>query len=224
MRETLLLGLLLILTGCSGAQTNPHVKLCKVCFGTGDDDFILVGRTKDSLLIFRDGNPDSEPETYLMQGNKLDLSKAIPAFEFGKATYSVKNCFEFKDEQQSRHSLMIWMKVETEQCTFTQYCDITLKSRSESLDLARFDGMMSIAPQTVKYIPVPIVFKIGGEPTDVRVCIGTVEKAVGCWTVLSVQDENGCAFPEDVRPAMVIDFPASDGKTITKQYVLDEYC
>ena len=66
--------------------------------------------------------------------------------------------------------------------------------------------------------------EIDGAPADIRVCIGTVDEAVGCWTVVSVEEAYDCLFESHERPVAVIEFPAANGEKIQVDYTLDEFC
>lgn len=199
--------------------------LCKVYFGGGDEHCILVGRTEDSLLIYRQGNVDAEPESYSMPSNRLGTDTTIPPFKFGGVSYSITGCNEFIDEEpKPRNSLMIYVNIEDGNFEFSQYCDVAMSAKTDSLEVARFDSRLTVGPATTNYVPDPLIFNLGGEPTNVRACVGTVDQAAGCWTVVSVQNGDECAFADGLRPTMNIEFPAEGGKSLAKRYLLDEFC
>ena len=231
MRKTFFAGGVLFVACCavgiflwSNTHDDPR-SFCKVRFGSMQRSDILIESTDSSLLIYRNGDVRSTPERYLISDASLADGVDIPSFEIENVTYKIFRCFEYYDETlPQRHAYMFHVKIKYDDFSYTQYCDVELVSDMDNLKIACFDGPLSVGPQTINFVPAKYKFEVGGKPTDVRVVIGTVDKQKGCWTMVSVHDNDQCSFPDDVRPVATIDFPVAGSATITKTYVLDQFC
>jgi hypothetical protein len=107
--------------------------------------------------------------------------------------------------------------------SFTQYCDVELTDRTLDMKLAHFDGPLSIGPVTINWeIPAGTEFVIGGEPTDIRANVATLDKTHGCWTVVESGDSK---FPEGVHPTLTVEFPSEVlAAPLVMEYALDQFC
>jgi len=206
------------------AKKTSH-PMCKVRFGDNESYEPLLGVSNGSLLIYRNGDSDAIPESHLMSDGRLVDGHSIEPFEVGGKKYTISQCTEYKvDDPVSRHALMIWMKVENGDSALEKYCDVKLLPAKNGLEIADFDAPLTVAQQTFNFVPDKLGFQIGGEPTDVRVCVGSVNKEIGSWVMVETTDGDQCRYPEDVRPTATIEFPAVGGTTITRTYVLDQFC
>ena len=206
------------------AKQSSH-PMCKLRFGDNENYEPLLGISNGSLLIYRNGDSDSIPESHLMSDGRLADGHSIEPFEVGNKKYTIVECTECKvDDPVSRHALMIWMKVGNGNSTLSKYCDVKLLPAKKRLEIADFDAPLTVAQQTFNFVPDKLSFQIGGEPTDVRVCVGSVNKEIGSWVMVETTDGDQCRYPENVRPTAIIKFPADGGTTITRTYVLDQFC
>ena len=226
MHKMALLLFAVMLSGCNEGAVNtqifssPTPPLCRVRFGASSKHTILIGWTKDSLLVYRDGNIESNPKKYPMPKRRLDSETNIPPFTFDGVSYSIIRCKELNDVGTIPRKLLIYMRIDDGQCSFTQLCEVTLKTDSNLLETVCFDGELSVQ----LCVPDKLNFDIGGQPTDVRVFLGTINKSAWSWTTVSVQDGDKCTFNDAVRPELIVDFPTVDGNGITKKYILDDFC
>jgi hypothetical protein len=208
---------------------HSHRKLppvCRVVFGTTSTNEILVGISENELLIYRDGQTDSAPETYPMVDGKLAPTCAIPPFKYGSATFTLSECYEnISTDPTPRHSLMLHGTIADKGLVFKQYCDVAIRSPDETLDMTHFDGPLTVGIQSYDWRPIPLTFTIGGEPTDVRTTIGTTDKNLGCWATIETGSNGISNFDDGIRPIATIEFPAADQKNpIVKRYELSEFC
>lgn len=201
-------------------------QVCRVVFGTTSTTEILVGISGSELLIYRDGNRDSVPETYPMVDGKLAETCRIPPFEYGNATFTLTGCYEnISTEPIPRHGLMLHGTIADKDHVFKQYCDVGIRSPRGTLEMTHFDGPLTVGIQTYDWQPIPLTFSIGGEPTDIRTTIGTTNKRLGCWATIETGSNGIANFDDGIRPIARIEFPSPDpDKPIVKQYELSEFC
>lgn len=200
--------------------------VCRVVFGDTSTSEILVGRRGSELLIYRNGSINSTPESYPLIDGKLGADCEVPPFNYGKATFTLTGCYEhIATEPAPRHGLMLHGTVADGDLVFKQYCDVGLRLPSEPLEMTHFDGPLTVGIQTYDWRPIPLKFTIGGEPTDVRVTIGTTDQSLGCWATLETGANGVSNFDDGVRPIATIEFPTTDpNKPIIKKYELSEFC
>ncbi len=117
---------------------------------------------------------------------------------------------------------MLHVKIEGD-AAFTQYCDVELSDTMHDMKYAHFDGPMSIGPVTVNWeIPSGTQLVIGSDSTDIRATVATLDKTLGCWTVVESGDDK---FPEGVHPSVTVEFPSANSSApILRTYALDEFC
>lgn len=227
---TLLLCCTLTFVGCgrdAGQSSSDWLGLpvCKIMFGQDSNDFILIRRSDSELLIHRDGDPKSKPEVYSMPKWRLDADTQIAPFKFGGVEFRMVGCNEFIDSAPSeRHALMLFFDISDSKTSFAQYCEVELKSDISEASIANFDGPLMVSIETMNYVPKKVEIPVDGGSVDFRVLVGTVDKALGCWTVVSTEDGESCRFPETERPVLSIDFPTANGTTVKGYFSLDEFC
>ncbi|MDB4766165.1 hypothetical protein OAG71_00610 [bacterium] len=228
MKKLMLAGLIavtLLAFALNHFAKNSLHPMCKLRFGSNENYEPLLGVSNGSLLIYRNGDSDSSPESHPMSDGRLVDGHSIEPFEVDNKKYTISQCIEYKDDDpMSRHALMIWMNVENGDSTLSKYCDVKLLPAKNGLEIADFDAPLTIAQQTFNFVPDKLNFHVDGEPTDVRVCVGSVDKEIGSWVMVETTDGDQCRYPEDVRPTATIEFPADGGTTITRTYVLDQFC
>jgi hypothetical protein len=207
--------------------SNPS---CKLRFGTKRNQEVLISISNGSFLIYRNQDSVSTPESYpLSNGGLISDGDLIPPFEFDDTTYTILECYEYEvDDPSPMHRIMVHVKVEHAESTLVKFCDAELAFDEDVLSIADFHAPLNIGLQTFNFVPDDIVFQIGGEPIHVRVCVGAVDKEIGSWVMVDTsdasEDPNKCGFHPDVRPTMTVYFPAGGGTTITKTYILDQFC
>lgn len=144
-----------------------------------------------------------------------------------------------------KRKVMVYVTIrEGDQIAFQQYCDLEVRTRSSEPAIAHFDGPLTITPQTIRWeIPESLALKRGGESTDLRLEIGTKDKATGCWTMVewcvldkrqdaeepqSNANETGelgwmLAQHQTKFPKVHVNFLDGDNK-IEKEYTMDQFC
>jgi len=210
-----------ILGGSIYGLSRDSGKYCRVRFGTVNSIEVILKVTSDTVLLFRSGNIESTPERY-----PLNLSEGvtIPPIDVGNGvSYTITSISQCTDSESIlRHALMIHVKIEGE-TSFTQYCDVELSDTTRNMKEAHFDGPLSVGPVTLNWeIPTGTQFVIGGDPTDIRTMVATLDKTSGCWTVAESGDDK---FPEGVHPTVTVEFPAIESATpLVRTFALDKFC
>ncbi len=207
-------------------RTDDTQSFCKMRFGATNPIEAVFVCGNDSLLVYRDGDLTTEPEKYSMRDGKLTEGTSIPPFDSASKTYAVTQCYEhIESEPSPRHSLMVHVTISDGETQFKQYCDVGVSPNRQQLDHAHFDGPLSVVPQAVDWVPIKKSLVIGGEPTDLRVVIGTFNKPNGCWTVVESGSNKKYNFPTGVYPVATIEFPTENPDSpIVKQFILDQFC
>ena len=207
-------------------KPDPVPRVCRVVFGRLSSCEILVGRRGNELLIYRNGNLDSTPESYQMIDGKLATNCKVPPFNYGQATFAITGCYDnIEEEPTPRQGLSLHGTVSDGDLVFKQYCDVGLRLPTEPLEMTHFDGLLTVGIQTYDWQPIPLNFTIGGEPTDVRVTIGTIDRSSGCWAALVTGADGISDFEDGVRPIATIEFPtANPNSPIVEKYELSEFC
>ncbi len=216
--------MLAVFVGSQQSNVSGSTRYCRVRFGNHDSADIIVGRTNGTLLIFRSGRIDDNPERYAMPDDELDDTGMIPPIEAGGATYTITSVSEFTmTEPRRRKSLMFNVTINDGETSYGQYCDVELIDSVDDLPYAHFDGPLAIDHVLLSWkVPSDIEFAIEGEPWDLRTTVGTVDESVGCWTVAETGEGK---FPDGVYPTVTVEFPSANSDSpIVKTYPLDQFC
>ena len=199
---------------------------CSIRFGPINATEAVFACDNDTLLVYRNGDMASKPEEYLMQDGKLLEDSEIPPFSSGDKTYTITQCYEHLETEPSpRHSLMIHATVLDGETQYKQYCDVVVSQDRQQLNRAHFDGPLSVVPQAFDWVTIKKPLVIGGEPTDLRVVIGSFDKPAGCWTVIESGTDDNYNFPNGVAPVASVEFPTEKPDSpIVKRFRLDQFC
>jgi hypothetical protein len=213
-----------LLTAAITQGAKPAYKYCRVRFGDPPTIDLVLARSDDALLVYRDGDLDSKPERYPYAADRLAEGVTIPPIKTRRGvTYAITSVSEYRETKpKPRHALLLFVTVEG-QATFRQYCDVELRDSPEQLKMTHFDGPLAVGLSVSNWeIPQDLKLVIGGEPADIRAIVGTVDKADGCWTVVQSGDDQ---FADGTHPEVTVAFPSSvAGKTIVQAYPLDQFC
>ena len=210
--------------------TQDTPKYCRVRFGTEPHSDVIVATTSNALLLFRSGDARDTPERYPFNDGSLPEGVTIPAIRIGPLTntdkrcsYSITSVSEMNAVEPSpRHALMIHVAIEGD-THFSQYCDVQLSDSPDNLKYAHFDGPLSVGPVTINgKVPPGTQLVIGGEATDVRAVVATLDAVGGCWTV---SESGGDKFPSGVHPTVTVAFPSAEASTpLVHSFPLDQFC
>lgn len=111
--------------------------------------------------------------------------------------------------------------------SYQQYGCLFLTPPPAEAPVAHFHGPLEARPEEVLWeLPPGLKLKAGGKPTDLRMLVGTMDAARGCWVVVATHERDRCAFPAGVRPTVAVEFPpkAPGGPPVRRTYPLDGFC
>lgn len=228
MRTLLVIGLLLAvaLTAVFLNSRSRSRAFSRVCFGSKHTHEAIFACDSDSLQIYRDNDLSGVPEKYRFHDGKLVEGTTIPPFKVGDRVYTVTQCYQHIETKPSpRHSLMVHVTIEDDESQFKQYCDVVVSPNADELNRAHFDGSLNVVPLAINWIPIKNSLVIGGEPTDLRVNIGSFDKSAGCWAVIESGANDVYNFPEGVVPVARVEFPSEiPDQPIIRRFELDQFC
>ena len=198
---------------------------CRIRLGNMGHDIVLA-RSFDDVLLYRSGDINSVPEKYwLDQGCWSEGSTIPPIFAPDGTEYSITAIHHYDDHKpRPRSGFMVDIEARKNGKTLHQYCDVELAAHQPDWKLAHFDTALAIVPVRFNWkLPPGLQFEIGGEPTEIRAHVGTMDQSAGCWTVIESSDRN---FPGGrVHPTVKVQFPTEDSESpVIKEYVLDRFC
>ena len=227
MKKLIFVGLLVAISLVAFAviTRSDSQAYCSVRFGSAETTETIFGCDRNSLLVYRNNDLALKPEAYPMAEGKLIVDTVIPPFKAEGKVYTVTQCYHHIEMEPSRRSLMIHVSVTDGETQFKQYCDVTASPNREQLCIAHFDGPLSIEPQAFNWVTIKKPLVIGGEPTDLRVVVGSFDQTAGCWTVVESGTNEIYNFPDDVVPVATVAFPSGDPDSpIVERFYLNQFC
>ena len=219
------LGLIALLIGVGRLANEPH-KYCRFLFGQDQPLEVIVACSGESLLLFRNGDVTTTPETYALVDGALADDVTIPEIVDNKGTrYAITSVSEHRDDGPPvRHAIMAYLVVDVgDNMSFRQYCQVALKSSLADADYCHFNGPLEIGPISEYNLIAPTTELVRGDsPKDLQALVGTFDEDGGCWTVLESGEGK---FPDGVFPQVTVQFTTENSSTpTTRIYDLDKFC
>jgi hypothetical protein len=195
---------------------------------------ILAAVTGDTITLQRfDGEkPVGREERFKDRGQRLEILFTDPD---GVTSYVIRKCATPPPHTPGGKDGVpteLFVNVEIHgPVEYRQYCDATMSREPGKAPVSHFHGPLAIGPYET---PSDLALHRGEEGTDLRVVIGTLDAARGCWVVVKSHDlldqtpggTDRCLFPAGVRPVADIAFPPKKpgDPPIRRRYVLDGFC
>jgi len=147
----------------------------------------------------------------------------------GQERYVIQRVSGTVEVKASRRSLFVSVEIKSP-LNYRQYCDVELVPRRSEAKVAHFDGPLTVGPRTIMWkVPPDLALRMGDEPAELSVFVGTMDAERGCWVVVRTHEDDGkqtSAFPPAVYPAVDIEFPPrlADAPPVRERYYLDQFC
>jgi hypothetical protein len=110
---------------------------------------------------------------------------------------------------------------------YRQYCDLTMTATTDAARLAHFHGPLTVeVKKTYWKMDSGLALRRGDKPTEMQVCVGTMNAEKGCWVAVRTHENDQPAFPKGVYPFVDVEFPPQnvDDPPIKRRYPLSEFC
>jgi hypothetical protein len=211
-------------------RTEPQY--CWLAFGPEGRVRLLVCYRGGELSFeeYVDGAPTGRKDSF---ASRADVRGIVLADPDGETTYSLTRVSGGAAKKGEPANLLVHVDV-SGPVVYEQYCDVRAVTGDPlQAPVAHFHGPLSAGPATVNWqLPADLALRRGGEPTDLRAVVGTMDSAKGCWVVVRSEnlfthpDARRSMFPEGVYPVADIEFPAKrpGDPPVKRQYALDQFC
>jgi len=194
---------------------------CWLVFGPRGEHRLLLHQSGDEWFLDRDGDG-----SFKGPDERLGYDPHISLTNLGGVDYTLTSLRAYHD-QTLGDRCYVQAEVRGAQ-TFRQLADIGLGRSRLTAGLGHFNGPLTVQAQTVCWeLPPGLALRRGDRSNDVRVLIGTVDRATRCWTTVSVMESLGASrFPTNVHPFVDVEYPAQDagGAALHVRYPLKQFC
>jgi hypothetical protein len=190
---------------------------CLLVFGPEASTRVWLVKDGDVLYLDRNGNGDLTEAGKRLAGNAGDAAGTI-SDSTGKKKYKIQGCDLTKlgDGTEQKDYCVITIDIDG---AFRQYSFAGFANRPQDAPVVHFDG-----PLTIEVADQDMILERGDKPTDLSVHMLT--RGHGERIGSTVLVEFGLGIPQDVHPAVEIEFPSKErgGKPVTAKYTLKQRC
>lgn len=229
MRKTLLsLGVIAGLIASVGvyiALSMPKPEYAWLVFGPEAKVRVLVTLRGEAVTLdhYRGEEFTGRRESFANRSECIDA--VIPGPD-GATRYKITRIGPAVVQGKAATELFVSVNVEgTEH--YCQYCDLVMGDNPRTTRFAHFGGPLSATVRTINWeLPPDLALRRGDKPTDLQVCIGTMNPDNGCWVVVRIESEGKALLPLGVHPFVDVEFPhrQSGRPAVKRRYALDHVC